>query len=491
MLRRICLIFWILIFFPAASLEASPETIRKVFETIEKRYADPVRPAQIYARTLDQMKKSFPDRMTVEDLSTDAYRITCDQQTVDLQLSRRDQVANIGQMKNVLELCTPPETLKIMRKNQLDGEQIVLDMLLGALDSHSSYMNADMVRELNTGLSGRFGGIGAEITLQDGVITVVSPIDDTPAFLAGIKPGDQIIKINDVPTKGMTTWEAVKKIRGPENTKVRLTLLHKKEPKPRQLTITRAIINVKTVKYKLHDDQVGYIRMSSFQEKTADDLRAALSEMDKKSGPLKGLLLDLRNNPGGLMDQAIRVSDQFLTSGVIVSTRGRIKFLQNRTRASNRGDEPAYPIVILINEGTASSAEIVSGALQDNRRALLVGTQTFGKGSVQTIFPLDDGSAIKLTTSRYYTPGGRVVHENGITPDVLVGNTQGIREKDLQLHRKEDRAELKKKVRDPASRDVEMEKEAQLQIGLQLLRKAIAAGDLQKGLHAFNTAGLL
>jgi carboxyl-terminal processing protease len=491
MLKRIGLILWIVIFFPAVSLEASPATIRKVFETIEKRYADPIRPSQIYARTLDQMKKGFPDRMTVEDLGPDAFRITCDKKTVDLRLSRRDQVLNVGQMKNVLDLCVPPETLGKIRKSQLDEEEIVLDMLLGALDPHSSFMNADMLRELNTGMRGRFGGIGAEITVQDGVITVVSPIDDTPAFFAGIKPGDQIIRINDVPTKGMTAWEAVKKIRGPENTKVKLSVRHKKETKTRQLTITRAMINVKTVKYKLHDDQIGYIRLSSFQEKTADDLRAVLTEMEEKAGPLKGLLLDLRNNPGGLMDQAIKVSDQFLKSGVIVSTRGRLKFFQNRAKASNRGDEPACPIVILINEGTASSAEIVSGALQDNRRALLVGTQTFGKGSVQTIFPLDDGSAVKLTTAKYYTPGGRVVHESGITPDVLIGNTQGIREKDLLLHRKEDRAELRKKARDPGSKDVELEKEAQLQAGLQLLRKAIAAGDLKKGLQAYNAAGVL
>lgn len=491
MLKKFCLIFWILLFFPAFSLEASPATIRKVFETIEKRYADPIPPSQIYSRTLNQMKKSFPGKMTVADLGTDAFRISCDDKTADLRLSGRDQVANVGQMKNILQICVPAESLEKMHKNQFDDEQIVLDMLLGSLDPHSSFMTADILRELNAGMRGRFGGIGAEITVQSGVITVVSPIDDTPAFFAGIKPGDQIIRINDIPTKGMTAWEAVKKIRGPENTKVMLTIQRKKEAKPRQLTITRAMINVKTVKYKLHDDHIGYVRLSSFQEKTAEDLKAVLKEMEAKAGPLKGLLLDMRNNPGGLMDQAIKVSDQFLKSGVIVSTRGRVKLFQNRSRARNQDDEPAYPIVILINEGTASSAEIVSGALQDNRRALLVGTQTFGKGSVQTIFPLEDGSAIKLTTAKYYTPNGRVVHENGITPDVLVGNAQGFREKDLLNHRKEDRAALKKKLKDPTSKAVEIEKEAQLQAGLQLLRKAIAAGDLRKGLQAYNAAGVL
>jgi C-terminal peptidase prc len=385
--------------------------------------------------------------MTVEDLNEEAFRISCDEKTVDLRISRRDQVSNVGQMKNVLQICVPGDALEKLRKNQSDDEQIVLDMLLGSLDPHSSFMNADMHKDLNTGMQGRFGGIGAEITVKNGVITVVSPIDDTPAFFAGIKPGDQIIKINDVLTQGMTAWEAVKKIRGPENTKVRLTIRRKKGEKPRQLTITRAMINIKTVKYKLHDDHIGYIRLSAFQEKTADDLKTALGEMEEKAGPLKGLLLDMRNNPGGLLDQAIKVSDQFLKSGVIVSTRGRMKFFQNRARARNQGDEPAYPIVILVNEGTASA--------------------------------------------KYYTPNGRVVHENGITPDVLVGNTQGLREKDLHPYRKEDRAELKKKIKDPDSKDVEIEKEAQLQAGLQLLKKAIAAGDLQKGLQAYNIIRVL
>jgi carboxyl-terminal processing protease len=491
MLKKIILIFWIFILFPAFSLEASPETIRKVFEYIDTRYAEPVNPSQMYIKTLDQLKNNFPGKMTVENLNEEAFRISCDEKTVDLRISRRDQVSNVGQMKNVLQICVPGDALEKLRKNQSDDEQIVLDMLLGSLDPHSSFMNADIHRDLNTGMQGRFGGIGAEITVKNGVITVVSPIDDTPAFFAGIKPGDQIIKINDVLTQGMTAWEAVKKIRGPENTKVRLTIRRKKGEKPRQLTITRAMINIKTVKYKLHDDHIGYIRLSAFQEKTADDLKTALGEMEEKAGPLKGLLLDMRNNPGGLLDQAIKVSDQFLKSGVIVSTRGRMKFFQNRARARNQGDEPAYPIVILVNEGTASAAEIVSGALQDNRRALVVGTQTFGKGSVQTIFPLDDGAAIKLTTAKYYTPNGRVVHENGITPDVLVGNTQGLREKDLHPYRKEDRAELKKKIKDPDSKDVEIEKEAQLQAGLQLLKKAIAAGDLQKGLQAYNIIRVL
>ncbi|PKN60504.1 MAG: peptidase S41 [Deltaproteobacteria bacterium HGW-Deltaproteobacteria-11] len=486
MLKTFILIFWIFIFFPAFSVDASPATIRKVFEYIDDRYAEPVNPSLIYTKTLDQMKKNFPGKVVMEDLGAGALRISCREKTMDFRISGRDQVSNVRQMETVIRNCIPDDALKRMRKSQFNDEQVVLDMLLGSLDPHSGFMTAEMYRLLNTGMQGRFGGIGAEITVQNDVITVVSPIDDTPAFFAGIKPGDQIIKIDDVPTRGMTAWEAVKKIRGPENTRVRLAIVRKPATKPKQFTITRAIINIKTVKYKLYDDHIGYVRLSSFQEKTADDLKKALGEMEQKAGPLKGLLLDMRNNPGGLLDQAIKVSDHFLKSGVIVSTRGRSRFFENRARARNRGDEPAYPVVILVNEGTASAAEIVSGALQDNRRAIVLGTQTFGKGSVQTILPLDDGSAVKLTTAKYYTPNGRVVHENGIGPDVLVGKTQGFREKDLNNYLKGNLAELKKKIKVRKDKDLKVEKEMQLQAGLQLLRNAIAQGNLQKGLQAFN-----
>lgn len=488
MLKRIYFILTILIFLPAIPLNAGPATINKVFDYIGSRYADPVDPSLIYTKTLERMQKNFPDKVQVKDLGAGALRISCRDKKVDIRISKVDQVSNVRQMENVIRDCIPGETLKILRKSQMTDEQIALDMLLGTLDPHSGFMNAEMYKLLNTGMQGRFGGIGAEITVQNGVITVVSPIDDTPAFLAGIKPGDQIIKIQNVPTKGMTTWEAVKKIRGPENTAVKLTIMRKDEKKPRQVTITRAMINIKTVKYKRHENDIGYIRISSFQEKTADDLKAALHGLDQEGGPLKGLLLDLRNNPGGLLDQAVKVSDRFLKSGVIVSTRGRKKYFENRARARSSGDEPAYPIVILVNEGTASAAEIVSGALQDNRRGLVVGVQTFGKGSVQTILPLDEGSAVKLTTAKYYTPSGRVVHENGISPDVLIGKTKGFREKDLNEYRQGNLEELKKKAKEKNGGDVEAEKEAQLQAGLKLLRDVIAAGDLQKGMQAFNAA---
>lgn len=488
MLKKIYFLLTILIFLPAIPLHASPATIRKVFDYIDSRYAEPVDPSLIYTKTLERMQKNFPDKVQVKDLGDGALRLSCRDKKIDIRISKVDQVSNVRQMENAIRDCIPGETLKILRKSQLTDEQIALDMLLGTLDPHSGFMNAEMYKLLNTGMQGRFGGIGAEITVQNGVITVVSPIDDTPAFLAGIKPGDQILKIQNVPTKGMTTWEAVKKIRGPENTAVKLTIMRKNEKKPRQVTITRAMINIKTVKYKRHENDIGYIRISSFQEKTDDDLKAALHGLEQEGGPLKGLLLDLRNNPGGLLDQAVKVSDRFLKSGVIVSTRGRKKYFESRAKARSRGDEPAYPIVILVNEGTASAAEIVSGALQDNRRGLVVGVRTFGKGSVQTILPLDEGSAVKLTTAKYYTPSGRVVHENGISPDVLIGETKGFREKDLNEYRQGNLEELKKKAKEKTGGDVEAEKEAQLQGGLKLLGNVIAAGDLQKGMQAFNAA---
>jgi carboxyl-terminal processing protease len=486
MFKRISPIPCILLLLWTSPLQASPETIRKVFEYVDSRYTEAVDVTHLYAKTLERMRNNHPGKVIVKDIGPEALRVSCGDETSEVRISKQDQVSNVRQMEKVVRICIPPDTLKILRKNQMTDEQIVLDLLLSTLDSHSGFMNAEMYKLLNTGMQGRFGGIGAEITTQNDVITVVSPIDDTPAFLAGIKPGDQIIKIQNVPTKGMTTWEAVKKIRGPENTKVRLTIKRPSWKKPRVLVITRAMINIKTVKYKFYDDHIGYVRLSSFQEKTSEDLKTALAEMAQKAGPLKGLLLDMRNNPGGLLDQAIQVSDQFLKSGVIVTTRGRMIFIQNRVKARNKGDEPSYPIVVLVNEGTASAAEIVSGALQDNGRAVIVGTQTFGKGSVQTLFPLDEGAAIKLTTAKYYTPNGRMVHENGIVPDVVVGKTQGLREKDLNEYRKGDVEELKKKAKKMNDKDAEAVKEAQLQAGLQLLKSAITTGDLRKSVQAFN-----
>jgi carboxyl-terminal processing protease len=305
-------------------------------------------------------------------------------------------------------------------------------------------MTADMYKELEVETRGSFGGIGIEITIKKDVLTVVSPIEDTPAFNAGIKAGDQIIQIDGKSTKDITIMEAVKKLRGPKDSKVTIIIMRENLTKPKEFVITRDIIKIKSIKSKIFDDRIGYIRVSSFQERTVDDLKKEIKDINAKVGVITGLILDFRNNPGGLLNQAIGVTDIFLKSGIIVSTKGRTKSMESQAVAKDDGDEPTCPIVVLVNEGTASASEIVAGALQDNGRALVIGTQTFGKGSVQTVIPLEEGSALKLTTAKYYTPNGRSIQAEGIKPDIIVKHIRPpedrestddfIRERDLKGH---------------------------------------------------------
>ncbi len=314
------------------------------------------------------------------------------------------------------------EVLREIEKNYvepIDPRKLIYGAIRGmmkALDPHSSFMTKDEYKELMIETKGKFTGVGIEITIKDNSLTVVSPIEGTPAYKAGIKAGDKIIKIDDKPTRDMTLMDAVKHIRGPKGTKVKLTILRKGVDKPLEFVITRDVIPIRSVKKYMLASHIGYVRISSFQSNTTKELKQALRELEKKG--LKGLILDLRNNPGGLLNQAIEVSDVFLESGIIVSTKGRKK-AQNMVAYAHRNlVERNYPIVVLVNGGTASAAEIVSGALQDNKRALIVGTKTFGKGSVQTVIPLSDGSALRLTTARYYTPSGRCIQVTGIEPDI-------------------------------------------------------------------------
>jgi carboxyl-terminal processing protease len=349
------------------------------------------------------------------------------------------------------DIKTFNEVFDMVKKNYVDEVepqsliQGAINGMIKTLDPHSVFMTAEMYKELEVETQGRFGGIGIEITLLKDVLTVVSPIEDTPAYNAGVKSGDQIIKIDGKSTKDISTAEAVKKLRGPKDTKVTITIMRENMAKPKDIILTRAIIQIKSVKAKTFDGNIGYIRIASFHEKTADDLRKAVKEIESKLNPMKGLVLDLRNDPGGLLVQAIEVSDIFLKSGVIVSTHGRTKNMESKMMAKDNGDEVTCPVVVLVNEGTASAAEIVAGALQDNGRALIIGTKTFGKASVQTVIPLADGSALKLTTARYYTPNGRSIQAEGIKPDIIVkfikftedtdiGLDERIREKDLKGH---------------------------------------------------------
>ena len=359
-------------------------------------------------------------------------------------------------------LKTFSEVLDMVDKNYVEPVETdkllqgAINGMIKSLDPHSSFMTAEMYKELEVETRGSFGGIGIEITLLKDVLTVVSPIEDTPAYNAGVKAGDQIIRINGKSTKDITVLDAVKQLRGPKDTKVNITILREGMAKPKDIELIRSIISIKSVKSKVFDDHIGYIRISAFQERTGDDLKKILREIESKAHPLKGIVLDMRNNPGGLLHQSVEVSDAFLKSGSIVSTRGRAKSMESQTAAKDNGDEPTCPMVVLVNEGTASAAEIVSGALQDNGRAVIIGTQTFGKGSVQTIIPLEDGAALKLTTARYYTPKGRSIQAEGITPDIVVKRTRPADEKEDADNAQVREKDLKGHIKSPKENDARM-----------------------------------
>jgi carboxyl-terminal processing protease len=310
---------------------------------------------------------------------------------------------------------------------------------VGTLDPHSSFMTPDEFRELQIETKGKFSGIGIEITLKDRLLTVVSPIEGTPAYQAGLKAGDQILKINGTSSKNITLMEAVKQIRGAKGSKVTLTINREGFQQPKDVVIVREIIPIRSVKARILDDGIGYVRLTNFQDSTDHDLQAYLKKMKQRLVPFKGLVLDLRNDPGGLLEQAVRVSDEFLKGGLIVYTEGRSRNQNMRffARPTEEGKVATTPIVVLINEGSASASEIVAGALKDQKRAVIVGTKSFGKGSVQTIIPLDDGSALRLTTALYFTPSGITINEKGIQPDVVVEEKKPAKDESLKQLRDE------------------------------------------------------
>ena len=292
--------------------------------------------------------------------------------------------------------------------------------MLAALDPHSSYLNAKSFEEMQVQTRGEFGGLGIEVTMENGLVKVVSPIDDTPAFRAGIQPGDYIVELNGQPVMGMTLSEAVEKMRGPVDSDIKLTI-QRGETEPFEVTLTRAVIKIQSVRSRLEGDDIAYIRITSFSEQTDTGLETQLKRLKEQAkGKLIGIVLDLRNNPGGLLDQAVAVADAFLDKGEIVSTRGRHEEDAQRYNARAGDIADGLPIVVLINGGSASASEIVAGALQDHRRAILLGTKSFGKGSVQTIIPVPGHGAIRLTTARYFTPSGRSIQALGIEPDIVV-----------------------------------------------------------------------
>jgi len=341
---------------------------------------------------------------------------------------------------------------------QVEDKKLINEALTGmlqGLDPHSAFMDAEGFKELQAGTQGEFGGLGIEVAMEDGLVKVVSPIEDSPAYKAGLKSGDLIMKLDDTQVRGLSLNDAVKKMRGVADTKITLTVIRKGEAKPLTFNLTRAIIKTQSVKNKLIEPDYGYIRVTQFQEHTGEDLAKALKTLSTQNkGPFKGLVLDLRNNPGGLLDAAVGVSAAFLPKNeLVVYTEGRIEDSKMRLNSvphdyARRGksdylkDMPdqfkQVPVVVLINAGSASASEIVAGALQDHKRATIMGVQSFGKGSVQTILPMNNGSAIKLTTARYFTPKGRSIQAKGIVPDMIVEDgsdaSLAVHEADLSKH---------------------------------------------------------
>jgi len=331
--------------------------------------------------------------------------------------------------------------------DELTDEELIENSIRGMLnelDPHSAYLDADEFKSLRESTSGEFGGLGIQVGMRDNVLTVIAPIDDTPADRAGVQAGDKILRIDGELTRGIDLETAVKKLRGAPNTDVTITVVRDGEPRPIDIEITRAIIKTESVRYEMLEPGLGYVRVSQFQERTAAQLSDALDQLIEVNGDkkLRGLIIDLRNNPGGVLKSAVDMVDLFQDGGKIVYTEGRVRDSQMNYRA-NRGDRlEGKPIVILVNGGSASGSEIVAGALQDHNRALIVGEPTFGKGSVQSIMPLSSGGALRLTTARYYTPEGRSIQAEGIKPDIVVHQLKvsnieeafSIRESDLGGH---------------------------------------------------------
>jgi carboxyl-terminal processing protease len=412
-----------------------------------------------------------------------------------------------------IELFT--DVMAIVKKSyveDVDTKKLIygaINGMLSSLDPHSSFMPPDTYKEMKIDTKGAFGGLGIEISIKDGVLTVISPIEDTPAFKAGIKSGDMILKIDDKFTKDLNINDAVKRMRGQKGSKVVLTIMREGFDKPKEYSLVRDIIQVKSVRFHLMDDGYGYLRIAQFQEKTDDDMLKALKIMkEENKGELKGLVLDMRNDPGGLLDQAVKVADHFVPEGqMIVYTEGREKDSKMQFTAKKGNKEPGYPIVVVINGGSASASEIVAGALQDHKRAIILGTQSFGKGSVQTIIPLSDDSGLRLTTARYYTPKGRSIQAKGITPDIVVEavelpkttgkkDSMHLREKDLENHfeteekTKTDAADVKKEEKKVDKKEEKTEKIPQkLEESLKTDYQVLRALDLLKGWELIKSMG--
>ena len=352
------------------------------------------------------------------------------------------------------------DVIELVEKNYVDEVEPktlienAIQGMVGSLDPHSALLTPEAYKELQIDTHGEFTGIGIHVTMRDNLVTVISPIDGTPAYKAGIKAGDKIIKVDGTPTEDLR--DAVKRMRGPKGTEVMITIIRQGEPQPLDFTLVRDVIPIHSVKATQLQPGYGYVWVTHFRENTYDDLVTALEKLESQSPPLKGLVLDMRDNPGGVLDQAIRISDLFLSDGIIMTSKGRHKRHNRAYAASDTDKSRTYPMVVLINGGSASASEIVAGALQDQKRALIIGTTSFGKGSVQAIENLRDGYALKYTIARYYTPSGRTIQAKGVEPDIVVAHkmmedtppdqNRLLKERDLANHLKaEPKSETKEK----------------------------------------------
>jgi len=390
------------------------------------------------------------------------------------------------------ELHTFTEVLEKIKNDYVEPvedkellESAIQGMVTG-LDPHSSYLNAEAYRELQVGTSGQFGGLGIEVGMENGFVKVIAPIDDTPAERAGVVAGDLIIRLDDTAVKGLTLNDAVKLMRGKPGSQIILTVIREGEEQPLKITITRDIIRVKSVKHALLEKGFGYVRISQFQTRTKENLLDSVEKLRKLSdGKLRGLVLDLRNNPGGVLSAAVGVSDLFLEKGLIVYTKGRLLNSKLEYRAKPKDVIDGAPLVVLVNGSSASASEIVAGALQDHKRGVIVGQKTFGKGSVQTIIPMQNESALKLTTALYFTPSGRSIQAEGISPDIplknfkiskLEGSDDSLKEADLAGHlanagdKKEAKKETKKKE-DKTENDYVLHEALNLLKGMTILKE--------------------
>jgi len=362
----------------------------------------------------------------------------------------------------------------------VDDKKLLEDALqgmLGGLDPHSAYLDPEGYKEIRIGTEGQFGGLGIEVTMDNGFVKVITPIEDTPAAEAGLKSGDLIIRLGDTPVKGMSLTEAVRLMRGKPGSKIVLTIVREGVTKPMKISVTRAIIQLQTVKRKLLEPGYGYVRLTQFQGNTDKSMYTALHKLVKENnGRLKGLVLDLRNNPGGVLPVAVKVADAFIREGLIVYTKGRTSDSELEYTAAPDDVLNGAPIVVLVNGGSASASEIVAGALQDHKRAIIMGTKTFGKGSVQTILPISNGAALKLTTARYFTPKGRSIQAAGIVPDIVTEQakitkaeaTERLKEADLAGHLENNT--IKPKSASKEKKEAIDTKDYQLQEALNLLK---------------------